>query len=256
MKYTNGQKMYTIMLANKGYTEFLPVTAGIEYCEPDKPFAPTIRDYYLIHFVTNGNGKLITAENTYQVSEGQAFIIHPNELCTYGPDRDRPWTYMWIGFTGRLADKFGSLPAIFEFDQSLVDELGSALREEYGCEEYMTAFLFKLYATLFSSDFSRNYVKSIKSYINANYMQNISISGISDMLKVNRKYLARIFKAKTGISMKQYLIEKRMNEAKRLLSKGFTVEESAIAAGYSDSFVFSKAFKKHFGKSPAFFKNK
>lgn len=256
MRYENGQQMYTIMLENKNYTEFLPITAGIEYCTGDKPFAPTIRDYFLIHFVTRGKGTLITGDNTFEIGEGQAFLIHPGELCSYGPDPDDPWSYMWIGFGGRLAEKFGTLPSVFEFDQSIIAELGAALREEYGCEEYMTAILFKLYALLFSSGHSRDYVKTVKSYINANYMQDISISGIATMVKVNRKYLARIFKARTGISMKQYLIEKRMTEAKKLLAKGFTVEETAIAVGYSDSFVFSKAFKKNFGNAPVFFKKK
>ena len=41
-----------------------------------------------------------------------------------------------------------------------------------------------------------------------------------------------------------------MEEAKKLLKKGYGVSESAYMSGYNDAFNFSKAFKKRFGISP------
>ena len=55
--------------------------------------------------------------------------------------------------------------------------------------------------------------------------------------------------------MQQFLINKGLHEAKKLLSRGFNVEESARMVGYSDPFAFSKAFKKKYGVSPIKCKN-
>lgn len=254
MKFPQGEFFCSIMLENKNYTEFSAVTAGAEICRADKPYAPTVREYYLVHFVLSGRGVLETPRGRYEIKAGEAFLVRPGEIASYGPDKNDPWEYTWIGFIGNLAEKFNGLDDVFEFDQTVADELDFALEQNEGREEYMCSVLFKLYASLFSSGISRDYIKRIKSYINANYMQDITISGIADMLNVSRKYLARIFREKTGITMKQYLINKRMNEGKKLLSRGYTVEETAAMVGYSDSFVFSKAFKKQYGKPPVYFK--
>ena len=45
-------------LENKGFTDFSPCDAGKEKCEPCHKFGPNIRNYYLIHFVVSGEGKI------------------------------------------------------------------------------------------------------------------------------------------------------------------------------------------------------
>ena len=82
-------------------------------------------------------------------------------------------------------------------------------------------------------------------------MENVTISGIAESLGLNRKYLARIFKESRGISMQEYLISKRLHEAKKLLLSGYGASESAYMVGYSDPFGFSKAFKRKYGVPPS-----
>lgn len=250
--HTESEKL--LVLEDKNYTEFSPVTAGMEKCVPEKSFGPSVRKYYLIHFIIKGSGSFINPKGEYTVSEGQAFLIRPDEICTYKTDSKNPWTYMWIGFNGRLAERFDNIPDVFEYDRGFADELSASFELRGGAEEYLTGMLFKLYAELFGSRIKNDYISRITGFINANYMQDITVSGIADMLSVSRKYLARIFKEQTGTTMKQYLIKKRLKEAKRLLESGFTVEEAGMMTGYPDSFTFSKAFKKIYGKPPVYYK--
>lgn len=56
------------------------------------------------------------------------------------------------------------------------------------------------------------YDLQIKNYIDANYMYNIKISDIAKDVNLDRKYLARIYKLKTGYTMKKHIIK---NEWKR-----------------------------------------
>ena len=72
--------------------------------------------------------------------------------------------------------------------------------------------------------------------------------------QVERDY--RLFKGKYGIGPKEYLTRVRLNKAKWLLSKEYSVAECASMVGYSDTFTFSKAYKKFYGVSPSLDINK
>ena len=139
---------------------------------------------------------------------------------------------------------------MIEFPSGVIREMLSM--EERDLREYrVAALLFEMYAELFERPNPRNhYVRQVKDYIKALYMQPIRIEAIAEKMNLDRRYLSRIFKQKTGQTVQDYLISVRMEEAQRLLSQGKTVEESAILCGYEDPFNFSKMFKRKFGVSP------
>jgi AraC-like DNA-binding protein len=58
-----------------------------------------------------------------------------------------------------------------------------------------------------------------------------------------------------GVSPKEYLIDFRIRNARRLLlNTGMTVTEVAAAVGYNDGVNFSKIFKQRVGCSPGSFR--
>ena len=238
------------VIENKGYTDFSPCSLGKEICKPGKFFGFVMRDYYLIHFIVSGTGVFENPNGKVQVNSGQAFLIRPGESCRYTADENSPWTYMWIGFNGELAKRFDNIPDVFDVDGKIFDEISRTFDMETGAEESLAAILFKLCAELSSIKPKRDYVKWITDFIDINYMRDIRVCDIADMLHIDRKYLARIFKEKKGVSIKQYLTDTRMREAKKLLKDGYRVGETAALVGYSDGFIFSKAYKKYFGTAP------
>ncbi|MBO7217085.1 MAG: helix-turn-helix transcriptional regulator, partial [Clostridia bacterium] len=73
---------------------------------------------------------------------------------------------------------------------------------------------------------------------------------------MNRSYISSVFKEKYGISPKHYLLNHRMNMAATLLQQQNRVNATAAAVGYSDTFIFSKAFKNYYGVSPSEYSKK
>lgn len=59
------------------------------------------------------------------------------------------------------------------------------------------------------------------------------------------------FVARTGMSMGQYQMKLRMEQAALLLGQGNSVKEAAYQLGYSDPFAFSKQFKQVMGITPS-----
>ena len=127
-----------------------------------------------------------------------------------------------------------------------------AALENDGMSEYRIAsLLFGLYAELFASARPHNhYVRRVKNLINTLYMQDLRVEEIAEKLNLDRRYLSRLFKEKTGQTMQEYLISVRMEAAKKQLSRGASVAETAKLSGYEDVCNFSKMFKRSFGVSP------
>ncbi len=241
-------------IESKNYIELSPVCVGFERCLPEKFFGPHIRQYYLIHFIISGTGVFKNPKGAYRVDAGSAFLIRPGENCIYTADKDDPWMYGWIGFEGKLSARFDEIPDIFSFPAWITDELLHSVDIEAGSEEYLTGILFKLLSSLSDRKEKQDKIRRVTDFIAANYMHDIKVGEISAMLNFDRKYLTRIFRERMGISIKQYLTDKRISEAKRFLSEGFGVAETATLTGYADSFNFSKAFKHQTGVSPLEYK--
>jgi AraC-like DNA-binding protein len=82
-------------------------------------------------------------------------------------------------------------------------------------------------------------------------MHDLRVEELAHTFGFERSYLFRIFKARYGMSVKDYITKTRMENAKKLLMAGYTVCETAGLVGYEDEFNFSKAFKRYFGISPS-----
>ncbi|MDO5479210.1 MAG: AraC family transcriptional regulator [Clostridia bacterium] len=243
-------------------TDLFPVMVGHEVCKKDKEPNRRRNIYYLLHYVKSGSGYLKDNSGTHLISGGSCFLIRPDESVTYFPNPNDPWEYIWVGFSGKLASRFDYIPGIFNFPSPLFLEMLDAVKESAEAEMFVTSLLYKLYAVLFSekqsvtSDIKSHHVKTVVRYLDYNFMNDISIDEIAKRHNLNRNYLSQIFKEQVGTTMQEYRLKKRLAEAYDLLSKGTSVTEAGNMVGYNDISVFSRAFKKFYGKSPGAVKKK
>ena len=95
----------------------------------------------------------------------------------------------------------------------------------------------------------------IKNFIDEHYKENLEFRLITAELKMNRFYLAHVFKAFSGYSPKQYQTRRRIGEAQSLLlSTSSGVTEVANAVGYDNVNNFHRIFQNLIGISPARYK--
>lgn len=239
-----------LALVNRHLGDLNPLLLGYEDCTPGHSFGPAVRQYTLIHYVRSGKGKIYKGDAIYEAHAGEAFLILPHEVVTYTADGEDPWSYRWIGFDGALSERFATLPTIFPLSEKWLREMILCVSDEL-CEYRIAAVLLRMYATLFAPEEEANdYVRQVRDYIRAAYMQDIHVEEIADRMNLNRRYLSRLFKARTGKTVQDYLIDVRMSEAKKLLAQNRSVAEAAVLCGYQDVFNFSKMFKRRFGISP------
>jgi AraC-like DNA-binding protein len=243
------------LISNASLSYINPLICGEEKCKPSHSFGPHKRKYYLLHYVMSGKGTFKSNGNIYSVNANECFVIRPNEITYYEADKNNPWEYVWVGFTTDIP-----LPnAIIENDiihnndlRNLFLSLKSVYNIDNKKEEYLASIIFKMFQTLSLSTNTKNQlVEKAKLYIDTNYMNNISVSSIAEQLHINRSYFYKLFKKEEGISPQEYLCCFRLNQAMLMLKQtDKSISEIATTCGFSDVFVFSKAYKIKFNHSP------
>ncbi len=92
-------------------------------------------------------------------------------------------------------------------------------------------------------------------YMQENFAKPISVDNLAGRLGCSASYLTRLFKKQAGTTPNDYLIQIRIDYAKRaLLETDATLQEIAVSIGYSDAYYFSRMFKKQTGAAPSRFR--
>ena len=93
-------------------------------------------------------------------------------------------------------------------------------------------------------------VTDVIHYVDQNLAGDLSVSGIAESVHLNSVYLTRRFRQYSGLSLQQYIIEKRLAEAKRMLRNGQSPTEVCYACGFNNYSNFSRTFTNHVKISP------
>lgn len=93
-------------------------------------------------------------------------------------------------------------------------------------------------------------VHQILSYINSNLHQSLSVNTLARRFFISPSYLMHSFKIHTGLSVHQYIVQKRLAYAFDRIRDGQGIVETAHQAGFGDYSAFLKAFRKQYGCSP------
>lgn len=248
------------------------VMCGHETCIPDFKMPVHLRGYYLIHYIQKGT--LIFEENQrkHKLKEGDIFVIYPDTLNNYySADFNISLEFCWIGFMGDTAEKYLEYAGIkrdnpiahisnTDFADTILKLVTLFEKKNAPSEIELNSLLLRCFHSIEKSikPISKeriNYVDTVLTYIDANYMKDISASDIAEFAKLNRSYLFKIFKQQTGLSVSKYLIKYRINKACEFFKEyGFTISQVAQMVGVDDIYYFSKLFKKVTGITPSEYK--
>ena len=92
---------------------------------------------------------------------------------------------------------------------------------------------------------------SMLNYVQFNFMNEITIRDIAQACACSQSTVCHVFKQYTGKSIKKYIDNLRINQAKRLLSTSdLPINRIAQLCGFSNINYFPTAFKKQIGISP------
>ena len=248
---------YQILL-KQNLQDLNPIFVGESECPPGfEGYANAMANSCVLYRIYRGCGTVRILGTTHKVKAGQFFIIPVGEEGPMVADKENPWFFQWIGFTGTLAQDFLQLPPVFDLPRSITNQLHDLRKPCDNLASRITADLYLLHSTLTKSKPDRtDHVERVVDHITTSYMHKVSVAELANEIGVNACHLSRQFTKKVGHSIQDYLLSVRVFNSKLYLNKGYSVKEAALMCGFNDPNNFTKLFKKKTGYTPTQWKNK
>ncbi|MCM1314759.1 MAG: AraC family transcriptional regulator [Alistipes senegalensis] len=263
-----------------------PVESSISYGVEEGFHELHWHDETEICYIKKGTGKYLINGTDYNFTAGDIFIINNDDIHLCHDDNNLVmqvvmFDFFFIGsgsanpldfeylrfFTDSLYSGYKKIDHSCVYAPVLADILTEIQAEyentEKGYEMMIKSLLLKFFTILFRNIpenpvntriISRNAFDKIRSiilYIDMNYQKSIDLKFLEDKFEISRPYLCNTFKSLTGISPVNYIIRKRITEAKHLLINTdksiLTISEEC---GFRSLSNFNSLFRKFTGTTP------
>lgn len=240
---------------------------------------------YELYYLYSGDRYYFIKDRTYHVKRGNLVLVKPYEIhCTSNYSKSGYDRCLIMFKRSFVAEVEALMPGINLFEccdrdihiipldiqeQSFVEGLLFSMTNEFkakdvGYEAFLKTAMTQIllivsrHASQVKEDYASGLgathktVSEVAAYINNNYNEDITLSGISERFFISPCYFSRIFKRVTGISFNEYLNGVRVKEAQRLLaSTDESVAAIGEAVGYKSSTHFGRSFMCIAGMSPS-----
>lgn len=205
-----------------------------------------------MEYAVNGKTELLSAGDMIFISAGKVRSRSAGNT---------PAEYVSLNF---VSDEPIELPEVIHGALSSEVMLQLALIEEVGKKFYPTAepmisplieCLIMTMQRKLENETLPPLVRSIVDYIHANLSSKITLKDIGEHTFFNPIYCDTVFKNTMGRSILDYTIEKRIDEAKKLiLHDTRSLSKIAESVGFTDYNYFARTFKKRSGYTPLEYK--
>lgn len=154
-----------------------------------------------------------------------------------------------------IADLFHGICRLTSTKSSLAAELEASFASMLTVLFYENFKLAKRFAK--DKKMKNLLIREVLVCLNENYKERITLETLAQKFHASVSYIAHEFAKEYGISPINYIIQRRITEAKfALTTTTDSVNEIAWKVGYSNTYHFSKLFLKHVGCSPSEYRKK
>ena len=239
----------------------------------------SMADRFEIILLLEGEGTVLAGAAVYPMIRGALYFIDMSKPhCTCPSSADKYIRNKLIMETGVFEAFLKSAFAIDIVEEAMrsgsmcVPLEESGIREADACflsmyrnkgdqREIMLALLKLVLLTgksiVGESPADTGVIGSAVAYIDRNISENIRVGELAKRLHISKFYLCHLFKSKTGTTISEYILLKRLAEAKRLLHEsGDKISDIAVGLGFSSFSYFCAVFKKKFGMTPKEYRNR
>ncbi|WP_320036394.1 AraC family transcriptional regulator [Halarcobacter sp.] len=233
-------------------------------------FTKHFHDTYTIGITHDGEFKSLHEKKTFYLYKNSTKVINPGEV--HGGDSNS-WKY---------TNFYPSIELVSQIYEQVFFEKKSPIFTEHTIDDIVLCNLLRQFFinTYSNSDkmetetslitalsyLIKNYTHKTKTYepifnnkpiiknsiefIQDSLETNISLDDLALVTNLSKYHFLRTFKNTTGLTPHQYILIKRVEKGKELISKGINLNEIAYHTGFSDQSHFNRSFKRVYGYSP------
>ena len=99
------------------------------------------------------------------------------------------------------------------------------------------------------------FIQKVIARIEADFTADQSLKTHAELLNINPSYLSSLFKKETGMTLTEFVNQRRIEHSIFLLNAtNMQIQTVALNCGIPDINYFTRLFKKHVGKTPSEYK--
>lgn len=243
-------------------------------------FPRHFHEHYVIELVVKGADQFYCDGKTHTATAREIVFINPGEVHTGSTISDNELHYYSISPSVESLKQIAALSEMplkedFCFKHALTDQpslvhkmlalfkaLESSFTESLHCEELFLDFI---NAAINNESGTTNHdriqegrdprIFSLIGFMRGSFKESISLKQMADLVNISPVHLIRLFKAVTGLSPYEYLLILRIEHARQLLQKGYSVQDAAWESGFYDASHFIRLFRKISAATPKVFRS-
>ena len=218
---------------------------------------------YSLFFVLSGKGVF----NGTKVHAGQGFFVYANTTNDWYADEADPWRYVWLDmrnpYFSQILELFRESEDSQIFHYDFIDEAEAFAKEVIAHNKTrlpplkMVEICLRFINNHTTDSYMKNinakeYVRYFVSYVDSTFFRNIKMEAIAANMGISPQYLRKICKEHLGVSPKQYLNNRKLSCAEKLLKEtDLSISDVAYSLGFEDPFVFTRFFSSQMHISPS-----
>jgi YesN/AraC family two-component response regulator len=232
---------------------------------------PHAHTYTELFYIIGGNGQFQIEDEQFPVRSHQLVIVNPNIIHTERSYDAHPLEYIVLGIEGLEISSsepsesryciysFSAANKVRECMQHILQEMQDRAQEySTACLAYMNLLVVQLMrhagtpmTQVADSSPSNRQCAIVRRYIDSHYKEPLTLDRLAAEVNVNKYYLAHAYKQTYGISPISYMISRRIQTGKRLLTEtDLSLSQISAILGFSSASYFSQSFHKAEGISP------
>ena len=237
-----------------------------------------------ITFVISGKATVFCDNEALSISSGQVHFINRKHVHKIIAGPKENLRYICVGLipdynykpTSHSLELFSKHKQLLVNDNGDIRLLCELLLNEFYVKDTHSDLMINSYLTqiiavlhrIYENNSSENKQKkrstennyviyNVLRYIDREYLNIDSVKSMAHTLSYNEYYLAHLFKQKMGVSIKQYLLAKKIKYAERLLTTtDLSIETISLQLNFNSAHSFYQAFKKRHNISPGDYRKK
>jgi AraC-like DNA-binding protein len=229
--------------------------------------------FTILQHTTSGAGNLRYENRNYRLGPGDTMVLIVPHNHRYWLEPGGHWEFFWLSMNGEEAlrihrDIIDASGPVVRLATETVERLAtSCLRLVDGgastsgrassiAYEATMALHDDVFGAHPAPDELRGAMRPVTAHIEANLGRPLPVGELAGVAGMSRAHFSRIFVASEGLPPAEYVLERRLETAARLLVRGAvqSVKEIAILTGFADPNYFAKAFRRRYGLSPTEFR--
>ncbi len=232
-----------------------------------KAFGRHTHDEFGFGVVLGGAQDSASGRGPVRAVRGQVITVNPGEVHDGVPigDASRHWRMLYIRPEAMAAVFSGlDLPAGSELVHPVLDrpatarafiDLHAALTSNVANDLALESLLVETVGDLMDLRNPRAEVRAeaiapARQTIDADPSTEMSLKMLADMCQLSQFHFLRTFRTTTGLPPHAYRVQRRLHQARQMISSGHPLADVAAACGFSDQAHLHRHFVRSLGYTP------